>query len=135
MSQNPPRNVSMLAAPIITDNFMPQQSAALVMGSANIANSVTFTAKINAQRVTYKFANVGTKAAFVSVGPSASVVAAVTATSTPQPTSTLVSISICDCVPGGAILTQDYPGGYDTVSAICASGENTTLQITLGNGQ
>ncbi len=135
MSQNPPRNISMLAAPIITDNFMPQQSAALVIGTGAVANSLTFTAKINPNRVTYKFFNSGTKDAFVSVGPAASIVAAVAATATPQPTSTLVSISICDCIPHGAIITQDYPGGYDTVSGICASGDNTTLQITLGAGQ
>ncbi len=135
MTQNPPRNISMLASPIITDNFMPYQSAVLVMGTANIANSVTFTVKTNTQRVTYKFANTGTKVAYVSVGPSATIVPAVISTATPQPTSTLISTSICDVIPNGAILTQDYPGGYDTISAVCKSGENTSLEITVGGGQ
>lgn len=135
MTQKPPKLVSMLSQPIITDNFMPYQSANIVIGTGNLAVNLTFTVNVNTQRVTYKFANTGSKAAYVSVGPSASIVAAVTSTSTPQPTSTLISISICDCIPAGAILTQDYPGGYDTISAICKSGENTTLEITSGGGQ
>ncbi len=135
MTQNPPRLTSMLSQPMISDNFMPYQSAVATIGTGNIAVNTTFTVKVNTQRVTYKFSNTGTKAAYVSVGPSASVVSAVTSTSTPQPTSTLISTSICDCIPGGAILTQDYLGGADTVSAICKSGENTTLEISVGGGQ
>lgn len=135
MTQNPPRLTSMLSQPIISDNFMPYQSANITIGTGNLAVSLTFTVKPNTQRVTYKFSNTGSKAAYVSVGTSTGIVAAVTSTSTPQPTSTLISISICDCIPSGAILTQDYPGGYDTISAICKSGENTTLEITAGGGQ
>lgn len=135
MSQNPPRNISMLAQPIISDNFMPYQSALVTIGTGNLAVNTTFTVKTNTQRVTYKICNTGSKVAYVSVGASASVVAAVVSTSTPQPTSTLISTSICDCIPNGAILTQDYPGGADTVSAICKSGENTTLEISVGGGQ
>lgn len=135
MTQKPPRLTSMLSAPIITDNFMPYQSAQVVIGTGSLAVNLTFTVATNTQRVTYKFANTGTKVAYISVGPSATVVTAVVSTSTPQPTSTLISYSICDCIPGGAILTQDYLGGSDTVSAICKSGENTTLEITAGGGQ
>lgn len=135
MTQNPPALQSKLSLPIISDNFMPFQSAVLTIGTGNLATSVTFTVKVNTQRVTYKFSNTGSKAVYVSAGPSASIVAAVTSTSTPQPTSTLISTSICDCIPAGAILTQDYPGGWDTISAICKSGENTTLEITSGGGQ
>ncbi len=135
MTQKPPRLVSMLSQPIITDNFMPYQSANMAIGTGNIAVNLTFTVSVNAQRVTYKFANTGTKAAYVSVNNAAGIVAAVISTSVPQPTSTLISISICDCIPAGAILTQDYPGGYDTISAVCKSGENTTLEITAGGGQ
>ena len=135
MTQKPPRNVSMLAQPIITDNFIPYQSANIVIGTGSVAVNLTFTVNVNTQRVTYKFANTGSKVAYVSVNSSANIVAAVTSTSTPQPTSTLLSVSICDCIPGGAILTQDYPGGYDTISAVCKSGENTTLEITSGGGQ
>ena len=133
-----PRLTSMLSQPIITDNFMPYQSAQLVIGTGALSVNMTFTVPANTQRVTYKFANTGTKAAYVSVsnstGPNG-IIAAVISTATPQPTSTLVSTSICDCIPGGAILTQDYLGGCDTISAICASGNNTTLEITAGGGQ
>lgn len=135
MTQKPPRLTSMLSQPIITDNFMPYQSALMTIGTGAVAVNITFTVSTNTQRVTYKFANTGTKAAYVSVGPSATVIAAVASTATPQPTSTLISYSICDCIPGGAILTQDYLGGSDTVSGICASGNNTTLEITCGGGQ
>ncbi len=135
MTQNPPRLTSMLSQPMISDNFMPYQSAVISMGTGAVAVAVTFTVKVNTQRVTYKFSNTGTKAAYVSVGTSTGIVAAVASTSTPQPTSTLISTSICDCIPGGAILTQDYPGGFDTISAICKTGENTTLEISAGGGQ
>lgn len=135
MSNSQPRLTSMLSQPIITDNFMPYQSANMTIGTGNLAVNLTFTITPNSQRVTYKFANTGSKAAYISVAPSASIVTAVTSTSTPQPTSTLITTSICDCIPAGAILTQDYLGGSDTISAICKSGENTTLEITCGGGQ
>lgn len=135
MTQKPPRLTSMLSAPTIADNFMPYQSAQIAIGTGSLAVNLTFTVATNTQRVTYKFANTGTKAAYISVGPSTSVVTAVISTSSPQPTSTIISYSICDCIPAGAILTQDYLGGSDTVSAICKSGENTTLEITAGGGQ
>lgn len=135
MTQKPPRLTSMLSAPTIADNFMPYQSAQIVIGTGSLAVNLTFTVSPNQQRVTYKFANTGTKVAYVSVGPSASVITAVASTSTPQPTSTLIAYSICDCIPGGAILTQDYLGNSDTISAICKSGENTTLEVTVGGGQ
>jgi hypothetical protein len=138
MAQKQPRLTSMLSQPIITDNFMPYQSALMTIGTGALSTSITFTIPPNTQRVTYKFANTGTKAAYVcvssSTGPNG-IVAAVASSSTPQPTSTLLSISTCDCIPGGAILTQDYLGGYDTVSGISASGNNTSLEITVGGGQ
>lgn len=138
MTQKPPRLTSMLSQPIIADNFMPYQSALLTIGTGSLAANLTFTVPANTQRVTYKFSNTGTKAAYVSVSNSSGtngIIAAVVSTATPQPTSTLISTSICDCIPAGAILTQDYLGYSDTVSAICKSGENTTLEITAGGGQ
>lgn len=130
----PPQLVSKLSIPVMANNFIPMQSVSLAVGTAN-ASSVTFTNIPSSQRVTYKFSNVGTKAAFLSGTNSAAPVAAIVATSTPQPTSTLISISTCDCLPAGAILTQDYPGGTDTISAICGGTDTTTLQISIGGGQ
>ena len=130
----PPRLVSALSSPITANNFVPMQSASMAVGTAN-ASSVTFTNIPSSQRVTYKLSNVGTKAAFISATRSTNPVAAIVATSSPQPTSTLLSISTCDCLPAGAILTQDYPGGTDMISAICGGTDTTTLQISIGGGQ
>jgi hypothetical protein len=128
----------MLSQPIIADNFMPYQSAFMAIGTGNLAVNLIFTVPANNQRVTYKFANTGTKAAYVAVshstGPNG-IVAAIVSSSTPMPTSSLLASSICDCIPAGAILTQDYLGNRDTISAICKAGENTTLEITAGGGQ
>lgn len=135
MAQKQPRLTSMLSQPIITDNFMPYQSAVLAIGTGSLSTSLTFTVGTNTQRVTYKFANTGTKPAYVSVSNSSNIIPATVSTATPQPTSTLISQSVCDCIPGGAILTQDYLGGFDTISAICKSGDNTTLEISAGGGQ
>lgn len=138
MTQKQPRLTSMLSQPMIADNFMPYQSANMTIGTGSLAVNLTFTVPANTQRVTYKFANTGTKASYISVSNSTGsngIVPAVVSTSVPQPTSTLISTSVCDCIPAGAILTQDYLGGSDTISAICKSGENTTLEITAGGGQ
>lgn len=130
-----PRLTSMLSQPMIADNFMPYQSALMTIGTGALAVNLIFTVPANTQRVTYKLANTGTKAAYISVSNSNVPIAAVVSTSTPQPTSSLLSTSICDCIPAGAILTQDYLGGFNNISAICRAGDNTTLEITAGGGQ
>jgi hypothetical protein len=123
----------MLSQPIITDNFMAMQSALLTVGSGAISTSVTFTLIPSTQRITYKLANTGTKTAYIAGSNSSNIIAAIASSSTPMPTS--LSISNCNAIPGGAILTEDFPGNIDTISAICASGNNTTLEISIGGGQ
>jgi len=125
----------MLSAPTIADNFISMQSAVLTLGTASVSTAITFTLIPSTNRVTYKLANTGNKSKFICGSNSANVIAAVVSTSTPQPTSTLISTSICNCIPGGAILTEDFPGGTDTISGICRAGENTSLEISIGGGQ
>lgn len=134
---SPPRMNSMLSVPIITDNFMAMQSALLTIGTGALSTSITFTILPSTQRITYKFANTGTKTAYICGSKSSNIIAAVASSATPSPTSTAVvgTISNCNAIPGGAILTEDFPGGIDTISAICASGNNTTLEISIGGGQ
>lgn len=128
----PPRLQSLLSPPITANNFIAMQSASLAVGTAN-SSSVTFTNIPSTQRVTFKFFNSGTKDCFVSGGRTTAT--AVVADATPRPTSGASSVSNCDCIPHGAILTQDYIGGTDTIAAICAGTDTTTLQISIGGGQ
>ena len=131
----PPRLRSSLSAPVVINNFIAMQSALMTIGTGNLSTSITFTLIPSTNRITYKFANTGTKTAYICGSNSSNIVAAVTSSSTPMPTSTLASTSICDAIPGGAILTQDFIRGVDTISAICVSGSNTTLEISIGAGQ
>ncbi len=135
MVQRPPNLRSMLSQATIADNFISMQSAVLTLGTASVSTAITFTLLPSTQRVTYKFTNTGTKAMWICGSNSANVIPAVVSTATPMPTSTLLSISICNCVPGSAILTEDFPGGTDTISGICKAGENTSLEISIGGGQ
>lgn len=131
----PPTLKSMLSQPVTANNFIAMQSALMTQGTGNLAISIVFTLVPSTQRVTYKFSNTGTKAIYVCGSNSSSPIAAVVSTSTPMPTSTLISTSICDCIPAGAIITQDYPGGTNNISGICKTAENTTLEISIGGGQ
>lgn len=128
----PPRLNSMLSQPVMSNNFIAMQSALLSPGTASV--SVTFTNIPSAGRVTYKVSNTGTKTAYIAGSNSSNVIAAVVSTSTAQPTSTLISTSICDCIPSGAVEVLDFIGGVDTLSAICATGNSTTLEISIGAG-
>lgn len=129
---SPPKLQSMLSMPIMSDNFIALQSASLNVGTAN-SSSVTFTNIPSTQRVTYKLYNSGTKDCFVAGGKTTAT--AIVASGTPSPTSGAAVVSNCDCIPHGAILTQDYVGGTDTIAAICAGTDTTTLQISIGGGQ
>lgn len=129
---SPPKLQSMLSPPITANNFIAMQSAALAVGTA-FSSSVTFTNIPSTQRVTFKFFNSGTKDCYISGGNG--VATAVVADSTPRPTSGAASVSNCDCIPHGAILTQDYVGGTNTIAAICAGTDTTVLQISIGGGQ
>lgn len=127
----PPRLVSMLSQPMMANNFIAMQSASLAVGTAN-SSSVTFTNIPSTGRVTYKFFNSGTKDCFIAGGNSSAT--AVVASATPTATGT-PQVSTCDCIPHGAILTQDFIGGTNTIAAICAGTDTTTLQISIGGGQ
>lgn len=129
---SPPRLFSMLSQPVVVNNFLAVQSCLLSPGTTSI--SVTFTNIPSTQRVTYKLTNTGNNNAWICGSRSTATVAAVVSTSLPQPTSTLLSTSICDCVPSGAVMVLDFIGGTDTISAICAATTSTTLEISIGAG-
>lgn len=129
MTITPPPLRSMLSMPIMSDNFIAMQSAKLSVGTGN--QSVTFTNIPSSQRVTFKLSNTGGSDAYVSGGRSTAI--AVLSSSTPQPTSGPNSVSNCDCIPHGAILTQDYIGGTDTLAFISVG--TTTIEISIGGGQ
>lgn len=131
MAITPPRLNSMLSVPQTANNFIAMQSASLSPGTASA--SVTFTNIPSTGRVTFKFFNSGTKDCYIAGGHTTAV--AVVASATPQPTSGPATVSNCDCIPHGAILTQDYIGGTDTIAAICAGTDSTVLQISIGGGQ
>lgn len=126
----PPKLQSMLSMPIMSDNFIALQSAQLAIGTGSA--SITFTNIPSTQRVTYKFYNSGGNDAYICGAKTTAV--AVVSSSTPQPTSGAATVSNCDCIPHGAILTQDFVGGSDTIAAITRSG-TTAIEISIGGGQ
>ena len=130
----PPKLRSFLSQPFTSNNFIAMQSALLTIGTGAVSTSVTFTNIPSTQRVTYKFANTGANTAYVCGSNSSNIIAAVASSSTPQPTSTLLSTSICDAIPAGAIIVLDYVGNTDTVSAICNNGQSASLEISIGGG-
>ncbi len=132
MPPSPPQMVSKLSQPFMANNFLAMQSGVLSIGTG--AQSLTFTNVPSSQRVTFKLANTGGNAAYICCSNSANPLTAILSSSTPQPTSTLISISTCDCIPAGAILTQDCVGKTDMISAITRSG-TTAIEITIGGGQ
>lgn len=125
-----PKFVSKLSQSFTANNFTPCQSALLAVTSTS--SSVTMTAvQGNGNRLTYKITNSGNTGCYVAVGQGSAT--AVNSTSTPTPTSG-TAMSTCDYIASGAIITQDYPPGYDTIAAKTAS-STTTLEITIGYGQ
>lgn len=130
MAISPPRLSSMLSPPITANNFIAMQSSQLACGTGSA--SLTFTNIPSTQRVTYKFYNSGGNDAYISGGHT--VATAVVSSATPQPTSGAATVSNCDCIPHGAILTQDFVGGSDTIAALTRSG-TTIIEISIGGGQ
>ena len=126
-----PQFVSSLSQPVTTNNFMPLQSSQLDVTSTS--SSVTFTALPGTLRRTLKITNTGTTGCYVATGiGSATAIPSVNAT--PLPASGNPITANCDFIAAGAIITQDYQQGTDTVAAITATG-STTLEITIGVGQ
>lgn len=132
MAITPPALQSKLSPPITANNFIAMQSALLGIGTGS--QSLTFTNIPSSQRVTFKMSNTGGNAAYICGSNSNAVKVAVLSSSTPQPTSGPSTVSNCDCIPAGAILTQDYVGGTDTLSAITRAG-TTNVEISIGGGQ
>lgn len=132
-----PRLYSQLSMPIITNNFTPVQSAQLTVSNsgASGSQSVTFTTVPGTGRVTFKFTNSGTKGCYVATGHTTATAVASSGTPTPAFSSSVPSVANCDYVAAGAIITQDYAPGTDTVAAICGGGDTTTLEVSIGYGQ
>jgi hypothetical protein len=86
-------------------------------------------------RITLKITNSGDKGAYLSTGNGSATAVVSTATPTPAADPNAVTIANCDYIAAGAIITQDYVQGTDTIAAICAAAESTTLEISIGYGQ
>lgn len=135
----PPPRPSQLSQRHTADNFLALQSCNIQATST--ATSITFTNLPGNQPVTLKVFNAGAsgKHAYICGSSSAvSVIAAVA--STTNPTAAQVNagqffVSNCDCIPAGAILTQDYISGTDSFSVVCSSGNSAVLELSLGYGQ
>lgn len=131
----PPGRPSQLSQRHTADNFIALQSCNMTVTST--ASSITFTNMPGNQPVTFKIYNGGAsgKTAYICGSNSIAIVSAVASTTNPQPTAGNNAVSTCDAIPAGAILTQDFIIGTDTISAVCASGISTFLEISLGYGQ
>ena len=136
MAISPPPQPSLLSQRQTANNFLALQSC-FIQAVPTTAASITFTNLPGNQPVTMKIFNTGAsgKHAYVCGSNSAAIVSAVASTTNPQPTSGTNAVSTCDIAPAGAILTQDYVSGTDTISVICAAGISAILEITLGFGQ
>lgn len=126
---------SQLTQQFQANNFVPIQSAKLTVSNAGATGSasVTFTAKPGTQRVTMKITNSGTKGCYLATGHTTAT--AVASSSTPTPTAGTPIIATCDYIAAGAILTQDYVQGTDTLAAICAGSDTSVLEVSIGYGQ
>lgn len=135
----PPPRPSQLSQRHTADNFIALQSCQIL--ASPTASAITFTNLPGNQPVTYKLFNAGASGKHAYVCGSNSAVSVISAVaSTTNPTAAQVGpgqfyVSNCDCAPAGAILTQDYIAGTDTISVVCASGNSAVIEISLGVGQ
>lgn len=137
MANIPPPRPSQLSQRHTADNFLALQSCNIL--AQPTASSITFTNLPGNQPVTFKIFNAGASGKHAYIVGSNSAISVLSAVaSTTNPTSAPVGqyfVSNCDCAPAGAILTQDYIAGTDTLSVVCASGNSAVLEISLGYGQ
>lgn len=128
---------SKLSQPVTSNNFTPIQSALRTVSNsgASGSQSITFTlVPGGATRTTFKICNTGTKTVYIATGKTTAT--AVVSSGTPTPASSVAdAVSTCDAIPAGAIITQDYPAGTDTIAAICGGSDTGTLEISIGYGQ
>lgn len=135
------------------DNFIAFQSGYIVAQSS--ASSIGFMNPYGslpggAPPVTIKFFNDGSSGntAYVCCSNSAAsggAVAAIASTTNPSFATQLLnagqgnalsySISNCDSVPAGAIITQDYVAGTNTISVITPAGISGKIEFSIGWGQ
>lgn len=141
----PPRP-SQLSQRTTADNFIALQSAFIVASTS--ASSIGFTNPSGNMPVTIKFFNDGTSGntAYVCCSNSAAsggAVSAVSSTTNPSFATQLIntgqgnaysySISNCDAIPAGAVLTQDYIAGTNTISMIAPV--SCKVEFSIGYGQ
>lgn len=130
----PPIYLSQLSQQMNANNFIALQSSKLSVTAST--GHVTFTMSPGTQRVTFKITNTGTKGVYLCGSNSSNIVAAVPSQDgVPLPASGNNVVSNCDYIAAGAILQQDYIQGTDTISAICAGTDSSTLEISIGQGQ
>lgn len=122
---------SPLTQPVSANNFVALQSVQLAV--TNTSASKTFTAVPGTLRVTMKITNSGTKGCYIASGHTSAT--AIASSSTPAPASGAPIVANCDYVAAGSILTQDFIQGTDTIAAITAGADTTTLEISIGYGQ
>lgn len=122
-------NQSLPVATTLMINFISQKSALLGVTDVSSASPITFEILPGTKRQTLKISNVGAKKAYIGSGVTSAT--AVVSTATPA--------SNCDCIPAGAIITQDFEitdtQQFLTIAAICKSTETTDLEISIGAGQ
>ncbi len=148
MALTPPPRPSQFSQRNTADNFIALQSCNILANPSAV--SISFTNLPGNAPVTFKFFNSGSSGntAYVcgsSSAASGGAVAAVASTTNPTSATMLfnagkgnafsTSISNCDAIPAGAILTQDYIAGTDTISVIAASGVSCRVEVSLGYGQ
>lgn len=122
---------SPLTQPVSANNFIALQSVQLSVTSTT--SSKTFTAIPGTLRVTMKITNSGTKGCYIASGKTTAT--AVVSSGTPTPAAGTPIVATCDYVAAGSILTQDYIQGTDTLAAITAGSDTTTLEVSIGYGQ
>jgi len=148
MAFAPPPRPSQLSQRNTADNFVALQSGFIVAQAS--ATSIGFTNLSGGQPVTIKFFNDGSagNTAYVCCSNSAAsggAVAAVASTTNPSFATQLFnagqgnafsySISNCDSLPAGAVLTQDYFAGTNVISVITPSGISDKVEFSIGYGQ
>lgn len=128
---------SMLSQPVTPNNFYPVQSAQLTVSNSGATGSASVTFTVvpgGASRTTFKICNTGQKTAYIATGITSATAVASSGTPTPAAAAPYTAAT-CDAIPAGAIITQDYAPGTNTIAAICASTDTTTLEVSIGFGQ
>lgn len=127
MAVTPPKQFPSTLESIKIANLVPIQSAQLSVTSTS--SSVTFTNIPSTNRLSFIIANTGTKNGYIAAGSGSAT--AVASSSTPTPSSGTGVMSTCHCILAGTQITLDFLGAVDTIAAICAGTDTTTLEISL----